>query len=125
MRRISTEQKLKLITKAAMDKKAEDVQTLDLQGRTLIADYFVVCSGGSNIHIKAIVDGILEKLAARGVKKPRIEGYDESKWTLIDLGDVVAHVFAREEREFYDLESIWREAEAAVETGRAAAEAVE
>ena len=125
MRRLSTEQKVKLIAKAAADKKAEDVQTLDLQGKTLIADYFVVCSGGSNVHIRAIVDGILEKLAGRGVKHPRVEGNAESKWTLIDLGDVVAHVFAREEREFYDLESVWRECEAAVETTRSTAEAVE
>ncbi|MDO8586604.1 MAG: ribosome silencing factor [Armatimonadota bacterium] len=114
MRRLTTDRKLKLITESAEAKKADNLQVLDLRERTLIADYFVVCSGGSNLHIKAIVDGILDALADHGMKHPRVEGYAESRWVLIDAGDVVAHIFARDEREFYDLESIWRGVEAAL-----------
>jgi ribosome-associated protein len=120
MRRPNTEEKLDIIVKAAEDKKAEDLQVLDLQGRTLIADYFVLCSGTSNIHIRSIVEGILDKLADHGIKKPGVEGFTESKWVLIDAGDIVAHVFAKDEREFYDLESVWRDVEATLETERAA-----
>jgi ribosome-associated protein len=115
MRRTNTEETLNLVTEAMMDKKAEDVQVLDLQGRTLIADYFVVCTGTSNIHIRAIVDGILDKLADVGIKHPRIEGYSAATWVLIDTGDVVTHVFAKEEREFFDLESLWRDVEATLD----------
>ena len=117
-KQLTTEEKLKLVIEAATEKKAEDITTLDLQGRTLIADYFVVCSGGSNIHIRAIVDGIRDKFADNGMKKPRVEGYTEAKWTLVDAGDIVAHVFAKDEREFYDIESIWRDVEATLETER-------
>ena len=115
MRRLTTDQKLKLVTKAAEAKKAENLQVLDLRERTLIADYFVVCSGGSNIHIKAIVDGILDGLKDHGMKHPKVEGYAEARWVLIDAGDVVIHVFSPDEREFYDLESIWRGVEAALQ----------
>jgi ribosome-associated protein len=115
MRRPTTEEKLNLIKEAAESKKADNLQVLDLQERTLIADYFVVCSGGSSLQIRGIVDGILDVLAENGMKHPRIEGYAESKWVLIDAGDVVAHVFARDEREFYDLESMWRGVEEALE----------
>ena len=113
MRAITTQQKLKIITKATVERKAMDLEALDIRGRTLVADYFVVCSGSSNVHIKAIVDNIVDKLKERGAGKPRVEGYAEAKWILIDAGDVVAHVFAIEERSFYDLESIWRGVEAA------------
>jgi len=121
MRATTTEQKLRIITKAAVERKALDLEALDIRGRTLMADYFVVCSGSSNIHIKAIVDNILHKLAEHGIKKPRVEGYAEAKWALIDAEDVVAHVFGVDERSFYDLESIWRGVEAAraAKAGRA------
>jgi ribosome-associated protein len=116
--RLTTEEKLKLVTDAAVDKKAEDLQVLDLRERTLIADYFVVCTGASNIHIKAIIDGILDKLADNGMKHPKVEGYTDAKWVLIDGGDVVIHVFGRDERGYYDLESVWRSVETALETER-------
>jgi len=119
MRRIDTKGTLELVVKTAEDKKAKDLQIMDLQGRTLIADYFVLCSGTSNIHIRSIVDGILDKLADYGIKKPGLEGYSESRWVLIDVGDVVVHVFSKEDREFYDLESIWQDVSAAVEEERA------
>jgi ribosome-associated protein len=120
MKRLTTDERLHIIVEAAESKKAENVEVLDLQERTLMADYFVVCSGGSSLQIRAIVDGILDALADNGMKHPRVEGYTESKWVLVDAGDVVVHVFAKDEREFYDLESIWRAVEPALEAERSA-----
>lgn len=117
-RQLSTENRLKLIVDAAESKKAEDIEIMNLRDRTLIADYFVVCSGSSDIHIRSVVDGIRDALADHGMKRSRIEGYSEARWVLIDAEDVVVHVFARDEREFYDLESIWRKTKATLEVER-------
>jgi len=119
-RQISTEDRLKLIVDSAEAKKAEDIEIMDLRDRTLIADYFVVCTGGSDIHIRSVVDGIRDTLADHGMKRSRIEGYSEARWVLIDAEDVIVHVFARDERKFYDLESIWRKAQAVLESERPA-----
>lgn len=80
-----------------------------MRGRTLLADYFVICTGTSNTHIKALADALIVDGKSEGIKKDRVEGYSDAKWILIDYGDVVVHVFAREEREYYDIESLWKE----------------
>lgn len=116
MTAIDTETKLETLKNAVEDRKAEGIDVLDLRGRTLVADYFVIASGTSNIHIRAIVDNVREKMKTKGVRAERVEGYNEARWVLVDYGDVVLHVFAPEEREFYDLESLWR----AIEEQRAA-----
>lgn len=90
------------------EKKAENVEVVDLTERTIIADYFVVCSGTSNTHIKAITDGLLVDGKQRGLRKEHVEGYSQAKWVLVDYGDVVVHIFAPEEREYYDIESLWQ-----------------
>lgn len=82
-----------------------------MRDKTLVADYFVLASGTSNIHIRAIVDNIVQKMKAEGQRADRVEGYAEAKWVLVDYGDVVVHIFAPEEREFYDLETLWRATE--------------
>ena len=82
---------------------------IELGGRTLMADYFVIASGTSNTHIKAIADGFLVDGKQRGLKKDRVEGYREAHWVLVDFGDIVVHIFAPEERSYYDIESLWRE----------------
>lgn len=74
----------------------------------MIADYFVICSGTSNTHIKAIADGLLSDGRSEGLKKEHVEGYAQAKWILVDYGDVVVHIFAKEEREYYDIESLWK-----------------
>ncbi len=107
---LSAEDKLSVVKSALGDRKAEDIEELDLRGRTIIADYFVVASGTSNVHIRAIADGVIEKMKKKGVRPDRIEGYQEAKWVLVDYGDVIVHVFAVEERSFYDIESLWRAA---------------
>ena len=91
------------------EKKAEDVEVIDLRERTLIADYFVVCTGTSGTHIKALADGLLVDGKQRGLRKDHVEGYAQARCILVDYGDVVAHIFDRDEREFYDIESLWKE----------------
>lgn len=114
--RLSTEAKLKLAVTAVEDKKAIDVVVVDLQGRTLIADYFVICSGQSRIHLRAITDGLLEKMREAEVKGARVEGYEQGMWILVDFGDVVVHILSQEERDRYSLEDLWSRVERAEET---------
>ena len=93
------------------DKKAVDPVVIEVRSRTPMADSFIIASGTSQIHIRAVVDAVIEKLADKGVKGKRIEGYGEKSWVLLDYGDVVVHVFSPEQREFYRLEAYWTGAE--------------
>ena len=111
MAKIGTEDKLKLVTEAIDERKGENTEVIDLRDRTLIADYFVITSGTSNVHIRAIVDGISRKIKEKRLKRPDVEGYSEARWVLVDFGDIVVHIFAPEEREFYDIESLWKQTE--------------
>lgn len=95
---------------AAMEKKAVDPVILDLAGLTVIADYFVICSGENTPQVKAITDFIEEALARKGVKPSRIEGLNHRHWVLIDYGDVIIHIFIKETREYYSLEKLWMDA---------------
>lgn len=100
---------------AAEDKKAEDVAILDLTGRTIVADTFVVVTGRSVIQTRSIADAIVDKAQEAGVRV-RVEGHADGGWILIDLGNVVVHVFTPEQRQFYNLERLWgRVAEARAE----------
>jgi ribosome-associated protein len=103
------------VREAAEDKKAEDVAVLDLTGRTIVADAFVVMTGRSVIQTRSIADAVVEKAEEAGFR-PRLEGHADGGWILIDLGHVVAHVFTPEQRQFYNLERLWgRVAEARAE----------
>lgn len=106
--KIETDKKLEIVKRLLESKKADDVEVIDLRNRTLIADYFVICSGTSNTHIKAIADGLLSEGRDEGLKKERVEGYTQARWVLVDYGDIVVHIMAREEREYYDIESLWQ-----------------
>jgi ribosome-associated protein len=98
------------IVEVAEDKKAADIVLLDLAGLTTIADYFVICSGGSERQLAAIADGILEALRAEKVRPIGREGQPASHWVLVDFGSVVVHIFTQPERDFYQLEKHWSEA---------------
>jgi ribosome-associated protein len=98
------------IAHAGLDKKAEDVLVLDVRGLTSYADYFVLMTADSDRQASAIADAVDERLKARGASKVGVEGYEGGRWILIDYGDVVAHVFNRESRGFYDLEGLWADA---------------
>jgi ribosome-associated protein len=100
----------RLIVDAAEDKKAADIVLLDVSELTTMADYFVICSGGSERQLGAIGDGISEKLRNEGVRTIGREGGSNSHWTLLDFGAVIVHVFAPPEREFYALERHWNKA---------------
>ena len=84
---------------------------LDIRNLTVVADYFVICSGNSNTQVQAIAKNVREMFAKRGVHMKSMEGYDEARWVLLDFGDVVIHVFRQEEREFYNLERVWGDAQ--------------
>ena len=87
--------------------KAEDTLSIDLRGKTTIADSMVVTSGRSNRHVGAVADRVLEDLRKAGVPDARVEGMPHCDWVLIDAGDVIVHVFRPEVREFYNLEKMW------------------
>jgi ribosome-associated protein len=98
------------IVDAAEDKKAADIVLLDVAELTSMADYFVICSGGSERQLGAIGDGIAEKLREEGVRPIGREGGSNSHWTLLDFGSVIVHIFAPPEREYYQLERHWSKA---------------
>jgi ribosome-associated protein len=104
---LDSSEKLQIVIDAAEDKKANYVSTLDLRGKTLIADFFVICSGTSNIHIRSIADGIMEALEKRGHRQNKLEGYNEASWILLDYGDVIAHIMSEQQRDYYKLEKLW------------------
>ena len=98
---------LTIVLDTLSDGKAEDIVTIDLAGKTTIADAMVVASGRSQRHVGALADQVLEKLKSDGVKGTRVEGLPLCDWVLIDAGDVVVHIFRPEVRQFYNLEKMW------------------
>ena len=97
------------------DKKGEDIVLMDLRGRTIVADFFILCSGNSDRQIKAIAEDLRSKIKEDyGIIPRSIEGDARSGWLLIDYGDIVVHAFAPEVRRFYALEDFWMEHEASI-----------
>jgi len=101
---------MKLIVDAVQDKKAYDVVTLDVSEVSLIADYFIICHGNSETQVQAIVSEARKKAHEHQVHVRGLEGTDSLRWVLLDLGDVVLHVFHRDDREYYNIERIWSDA---------------
>lgn len=89
--------------------KAEDVTTVDLRGKTEVADFFVIASGRSMTHTRSLIDNVEEELEKEGVSPIREEGVREGRWAVIDYGDVIVHVFNDETRLFYHLEALWQD----------------
>jgi len=98
------------IVELAEDKKAADIVLLELAPITTLADYFVICSGGSERQLDAIADGIISTLRDERIKPIGREGTPASHWVLIDYGSVIVHIFTPPEREYYGLEKHWSEA---------------
>ncbi len=96
---------------AALDKKGEDLVEIDVSNRTILADTFVVVTGRSKIQTRSIAESIKEAVAAAGHPVKRTEGYADGNWILLDVGNVVVHVFTPEQRSFYNLERLWQPAE--------------
>lgn len=89
------------------DDKAEDIQAIDIRGKSSFADMLVIASGRSARHVGALADHIMRKLKEAGVKDVRVEGLPQADWVLVDAGDVVVHLFRPEVRTFYNIERIW------------------
>lgn len=92
------------------DKKGINIKTIDVRDISSLTDYFVVCSGTSTTHIKALSESVKKRLKENGVEPKKIEGYQTAKWILMDFGDVVVNIFDQAERDFYRLESMWADA---------------
>jgi ribosome-associated protein len=101
---------LETVYNAADDKKAADMVVLNMQGVSLLADYFLICHGNSDRQVQSIAREIKDKAEEAGYDVKRLEGFDSARWILVDLGDVVAHVFHKDERAYYNLERLWGDA---------------
>ncbi len=102
------EQDVMEIAKVLDDKKAEDVILIDVHRATILADTFVVCSGNSPNQVKMLAEELEAAMAKRGLFKRRIEGQREGRWIVLDFGHILVHIFHKQEREFYDIERLWR-----------------
>ena len=94
---------------ALNDKKGEDIKIIDITGISVLADYFIIANGTSNSQVNALVDNVEEELHKAGFSLKQREGQASGSWVLMDFGDIIVHVFDRENRLFYDLERIWKD----------------
>ena len=104
--------KAALLCQSADELKAQDIVVLDVRGQTIIADFFVMCSGNSTTHIRSIAEHARDMMRENGYRA-RPEGAPASFWVVLDYGDAILHVLNDEMREFYDLERLWAEAKIA------------
>lgn len=103
-------EKLRDVAVAVLDeRKAEDITVIDLKGRNPLADYMIIASGGSARQLAALADYLMQAFAKLGCKRVRVEGLPQGDWVLVDVGDVLVHIFRPEVRQYYDLEDIWKE----------------
>lgn len=91
------------------DKKAEDIVVIEVGQVSVLADYFIIANGTNASQVTALVDAVEESLGKAGHEPKRIEGIGNTSWILMDYGDVIVHIFSKEDRLFYDLERIWRD----------------
>jgi len=101
---------LKVAYQALDDKFAEDIVILDIREISTMADYFIIATGNNPNQLKAMADEVEEKLHKHGLKLNCVEGYASASWVLIDFSDVMIHLFAKDDREFYRLEKVWGDA---------------
>lgn len=99
----------RLAIKALEDKKAEDIKVIDIREVSVLADYFIIAGGSNRSQIQTLCDNVQEKLGHAGYPERQTEGYESANWVLIDFGDVIVHIFDKENRLLYDLERLWRD----------------
>ncbi len=102
---------LKTIVKALDAKKAEDIKVIGIKDLTIMADYFVIATGTSTIHVRALAEEVDEKLAELGIKPLKSEKRSGSSWLAVDYGDIIVHIFTEETRKQYSLERLWADGE--------------
>lgn len=100
---------VKKIVEALEDKKAEDITVLDIGGVSSIADYFIIANGNNANQLTAMEDAVDEVMYTNGVHQKQVEGTSNSTWILMDYQDIIVHLFSKEDRQFYDLDRIWRD----------------
>ncbi|MBS9337824.1 ribosome silencing factor [Fructobacillus parabroussonetiae] len=103
---------LQTVLQAIDNKRGEDLTALDMSGVSLLADYFVLASAGSTRQVQAIAREVKEEVVAAGYPIDHIEGFEKGQWVVLDLGDVIVHVFDEESRDFYHLDKLWFDAKA-------------
>ncbi|HLS07621.1 ribosome silencing factor [Lentibacillus sp.] len=101
---------IEVIAKACDDKRAEDVVALDMQEVSLMADYFLICHGSNERQVQAIAKAIKDAVNEKDIHVNRMEGFEQARWILVDLDDIVCHVFHQDERHYYNLERLWGDA---------------
>lgn len=109
MEKETAKEMAKLAIHALEDKKAEDIRIIDISEVSVIADYFIIASGSNRNQIQTLCDNVQETLGRAGYPEKQTEGYQTANWILMDFGDVIIHIFDRENRRLYDLERIWRD----------------
>ena len=115
-------EKAKIAVKALEDKKAGNIEVLDVSAQTSLGDYFIVASCQSTVQVRACADEVEEQLEKEGIVVAHKEGYSTGSWVLMDYGDVIVHVMQNEVREFYGIERLWDDAGTAVKTARESSE---
>ena len=100
---------LKKAYQALSDKKGEDIKIIEIGKLSTVADYFIIANGTNDSQVRALVENVEDKLSKEGYEPKLREGYGLGSWVLLDFGNVIVHVFDKENRLFYDLERIWRD----------------
>lgn len=103
------------VAKQLFMKKGEDVRLLKVTHLTILADYFLLASGRSDVHVKSLCEDIEKLMQEQGRERLRIEGYRQGRWIVLDYGDIIIHIFHKREREFYDLERLWIDGDNCIE----------
>lgn len=104
-------ERVKRIAQALYDKKAKDIEVLDISKVTSIGDYFIICTCSSSVQVKACADEVEEKMDELGIFPDHKEGYNGGNWILMDYGDIIVHIMLDETHDFYSLERLWSDAE--------------
>ena len=99
----------KLACEALADKKGEDIRVIDIAGISVLADYFIIANGNNANQLTAMEDAVDEAMYTNGVHQKQVEGTGNSTWILMDYQDIIVHLFSKEDRQFYDLDRIWRD----------------
>jgi len=107
---IKEDKLVQIIADAALEENAIDLVILDINEKTIIADYFVICSGRNLVQIRSIAENVERFLEELGVTVLRKEGHQEGKWIVLDYGSTILHIFRQEERDYYKLENLWADA---------------
>ncbi len=107
---MDSKQLVDLVAKACDDKRAEDIVILDMNEVSLIAEYFLICEGTNERQVQAIAREVKDLADEQDINVKRMEGFDQARWILVDLGDIVCHIFHRDERNYYNLEKLWGDA---------------